>query len=166
MSAEEIRYEKTDARATPIVRYAIGLLVGTGITAGVCLGVLHAFREMDKKEDPAPPAMAIQDAARLPPQPRLQVHPTLDAAEMRRQADEDLKNYGWVDQSKGTVHIPIERAMELLVERGVPTRAQAAPAAAPAPAVSPSPDAAMVESQKPGYRPGEPSSPRPVEEHH
>ncbi|MCA1555006.1 MAG: hypothetical protein LC737_11585, partial [Chloroflexi bacterium] len=32
--------------------------------------------------------------------------------------------YGWVDQSAGITHIPIERAMELLLERGLPTRPQ------------------------------------------
>ena len=30
---------------------------------------------------------------------------------------ERLSTYGWVDQSKGTVHIPIDRAMEILVQK-------------------------------------------------
>jgi hypothetical protein len=30
---------------------------------------------------------------------------------------ERLSTYGWVDQSKGKVHIPIDRAMEILVQK-------------------------------------------------
>ena len=40
--------------------------------------------------------------------------------------DNELYSYGWVDEKAGTVHIPIDRAMELLVERGLPVRPQPA----------------------------------------
>lgn len=36
---------------------------------------------------------------------------------------ERLNSYGWVDREHGVVHIPLARAMQLLVERGLPTRA-------------------------------------------
>lgn len=40
-----------------------------------------------------------------------------------REAELDvLTTYGWVDRDEGVVRIPIDRAMELLVERGVPAR--------------------------------------------
>ncbi|MEZ4616096.1 MAG: hypothetical protein R2867_11425 [Caldilineaceae bacterium] len=42
-------------------------------------------------------------------------------AEMR------LHSYGWIDQEAGTVHIPIERAMELVVSEGLPARATDVP---------------------------------------
>jgi hypothetical protein len=45
----------------------------------------------------------------LPPQPRI-------GAEL-------LEGYHWVDQPGGSVQIPIERAMDLLMERGLPVRA-------------------------------------------
>ena len=31
-----------------------------------------------------------------------------------------LDHYSWIDRSKGTVRIPIERAMELIAQRGLP----------------------------------------------
>jgi hypothetical protein len=41
-----------------------------------------------------------------------------------------LKSYGWIDRDKGVVHIPIDRAIEILAERGLPVRAaKSAPAA-------------------------------------
>ena len=33
-----------------------------------------------------------------------------------------LNSYGWVDQQAGVAHIPIERAMDLIVARGLPVR--------------------------------------------
>ena len=52
-----------------------------------------------------------------PPEPLLQVSPSGDWTEMLKREREILNSYRWVDRSKGIVHIPIERAMELMVER-------------------------------------------------
>ena len=41
------------------------------------------------------------------------------------QEEQTLHSYGWVDQQAGVVRIPIDRAMELLAQRGLPTRPQA-----------------------------------------
>ena len=49
-----------------------------------------------------------------------------------------LNSYGWVDEKAGVAHIPIERAMELMVQRGLPVCAQGC-ADATATAVSKSP---------------------------
>ncbi|PYX92592.1 MAG: hypothetical protein DMG71_17645, partial [Acidobacteria bacterium] len=40
------------------------------------------------------------------------------------QQEEQLNSYGWVDEKSGFVHIPIERAMQLIAQRGLPTRSQ------------------------------------------
>ena len=40
--------------------------------------------------------------------------------------DKTLYSYGWVDEKAGTVRIPIERAMDLLAQRGLPVRPQGA----------------------------------------
>ena len=41
------------------------------------------------------------------------------------QEEQTLNSYGWVDQQAGVVRIPIDRAMDLLAQRGLPTRPQA-----------------------------------------
>ena len=67
------------------------------------------------------------------PTPRLQDDDVRDMSEMHAAEDKYLKGYAWTDQANGRVRIPIDRAMELLVERGLPTRkAGAQPASAPA----------------------------------
>ena len=57
-----------------------------------------------------------------PPEPRLEV--VLDQVLQEVRADESafLHSYGWVDRQAGVVRIPIDRALTLLLERGLPAR--------------------------------------------
>ena len=64
------------------------------------------------------------------PSPHLQINPPADMAAFRRQEEQALTSYGWIDRSNGIVRIPVARAMELLLERGLPVRASNAPARA------------------------------------
>jgi hypothetical protein len=59
------------------------------------------------------------------PQPRLESNERLEINDFRAQEEKTLNSYGWVDQQTGVVRIPIDRAMQLLVQRGLPTRPQA-----------------------------------------
>ena len=54
------------------------------------------------------------------PRPRLEVKPGARLTELRAAEDVDLNSYGWIDRNAGTVRIPIKRAMQLLLERGLP----------------------------------------------
>ena len=64
------------------------------------------------------------------PQPRLLVNEPANLAELREHEHAMLTTYGWVDQSAGVVRMPIDRAKELVLERGLPVRgAEPAPAA-------------------------------------
>jgi hypothetical protein len=62
------------------------------------------------------------------PQPHLQLSPPADMSAFRAREEEALTNYAWIDRTNGIVRIPIERAMDLLLERGLPVRASNAPA--------------------------------------
>lgn len=61
--------------------------------------------------------------------PNLQISPHDDLMTLRAREDTELDTYGWVDRSHGVVRIPIARAMDLIVARGLPTRSANAPAA-------------------------------------
>lgn len=54
------------------------------------------------------------------PDPRLQTDPALDLAKMRAHDDRELNTYGWIDRKSGIARIPIERAMQIIAERGLP----------------------------------------------
>jgi hypothetical protein len=60
------------------------------------------------------------------PNPILQDNITakLDTVELRKAEEKQLKSAGWVDKSKGVVHIPVEMAMDHIAERGVGTGKQ------------------------------------------
>jgi hypothetical protein len=56
-----------------------------------------------------------------PPGPRLQASPTRDMQDMLQAENARLHSYGWVDQSAGIVRMPIDRAMEFVVQQGLPS---------------------------------------------
>lgn len=56
------------------------------------------------------------------PRPLLEDDERNELTNLRTQEDDQLDSYGWIDQKAGTAHIPIERAMQLTVQRGLPVR--------------------------------------------
>jgi len=48
------------------------------------------------------------------PMPRLQPNPQADLNKFRLREEEQLNSYGWVDQKAGKIHIPIERAIDVM----------------------------------------------------
>ena len=92
----------------------------------------------------SPPANPLVQAAgrQLPPEPRLQVNPDRDIAEMRKREREILDSYAWVDKPQGLVRLPIERAIDLLAARGSAAPLMDAPAPTAAPGAPASPGAA------------------------
>lgn len=59
------------------------------------------------------------------PQPQLELDERTELNKVRLREENTLSTYGWVDQKTGVVRIPIDRAMDLLVQRGLPVRSQA-----------------------------------------
>jgi hypothetical protein len=110
-------YERTDATFAPIAKFAgalLALVVVVGFAMKFLFGVLDPTDNDARK---APHPLAAQSA---PPAPNLQAEPPADlAAYEARQAD-ILSTYGWVDPAAHVVRIPIERAMDLVAERGLP----------------------------------------------
>jgi hypothetical protein len=78
-----------------------------------------------------PPAVVTPPAA---PGPGVRAAPPIDLEQLRSQEMQRLTTYGWVDEEAGTVRIPIDQAMQMLVEQGRPARDREPPAAPLAPA--------------------------------
>jgi hypothetical protein len=55
------------------------------------------------------------------PQPRLETNERIELNGFRLAEEQKLHSYGWVDKDAGVVHIPIETAMQMLVQHGLPT---------------------------------------------
>jgi hypothetical protein len=88
------------------------------------IGLLYSFLNASQVAGSAPPPPLLEEAQGLPPGRLLQRDPKQDRQEMSTEQDAILNNYGWVDKEAGVVRIPIERAIELTLERGLPTREQ------------------------------------------
>jgi hypothetical protein len=111
-------HEKRDVDVLNLLFIAALLLLVIGICLLVCWGILHLLnRERAAQEGPR--IQVAQTAARFPPL-QLLSQPGRELARVRRDAQTRLSTYGWVDHKTGIAHIPIDRAMELLVKRGLP----------------------------------------------
>jgi hypothetical protein len=117
----DVSYEKRDVNARAILWVGVAIIISAVVIHFAVWGVFDFFsaREAHKGK---PPATLVNTKRQQPPQrPRLQTDAPADLQELRARETAALESYGWVDRQKGIVHIPVERAMELLVERGLPT---------------------------------------------
>ena len=99
----------------------IGGLVGA---SAVVLAVVWAlsihFKEALVQSDPAPSPLPEAHVRSLPPEPRLEEAPRKNLAELRGREDAVLKGWRWVDKERGVAGIPIERAIDIVAEKGLP----------------------------------------------
>lgn len=120
--AQGERYERRDANVPALLKIALTMLV---VIVGVMIsmdGMFHYFAKSQLLGPPASPFEA-EDVRVLPPQPRLQVQPKVDLKTYCESQSKDLNSYGWVDEHNGVVRIPVDRAMDLILSRGLPARA-------------------------------------------
>jgi len=109
-----------DIRA--IFTFGAGLLVSAIVIQALIWLLFRAFDGREATRNlPSYPLAAGQDS-RLPPEPRLQTDPRGDLGELRAHENTVLSTYGWVDKAAGVVRIPIDEAMKITVQRGLPAR--------------------------------------------
>ncbi len=120
LKRDTVRYEHTDINAKGVVW--TGVAIGAFLCAAglVLLLMFHRFARERAIAVRGPYAMTAPYGRQLPPEPRLQSDPPHDLAEMRAAEDHALHTYSWADRTKGTVNIPIDRAIELTAQRGIP----------------------------------------------
>jgi hypothetical protein len=120
--AEMVGHEQSDAELGPLLRFAIFLAAITFFIAVLVVGLYKYLdaREIAEKAGRYPLAEGVTRP--LPPRPRLQTYPFDDIKALRKQENAVLDHYAWVDQNAGVVRIPIERAIDVLAEKGLPYR--------------------------------------------
>ena len=126
-------YEKSDVTIRGIVWFTVILTLATVGVMALMVWTLAGLEGRSARADAAStPTTRLQEARpEHPPGPVLQGapgsnfelrDPLVEMEEWDRQMNEQLATSGWVDRNEGIVHIPIERAKELLLERGLPVR--------------------------------------------
>ena len=112
-------HEETEIPFRPIFGFVIGLIVMGVVVWVVLAGFMRMFVSESKRSQALKPPLFADNRGQFPP-PKNQVAPRTELAEHRRREREQLEAYGWVDRKKGIARIPIERALDILAERGLP----------------------------------------------
>jgi hypothetical protein len=142
-------YERRDIGIGGVLYFMVGLAVTAIVIHFVVAGL---YRYLENRSEAAQKAISplvtnpVRDTRTLPPQfktdsegtdyekyleknfptPQLEVDERTQLNKVRLYEENTLSTYDYVDKDAGTVRIPIDRAMDLLVQRGLPTRAQSA----------------------------------------
>jgi hypothetical protein len=124
-----VHHEVTDIPLGGVTRAAGITIVFVGFVMLLMWGAWGFFLRQAQATDPGKPAMAAEDfGSRLPGTPRLQSVPVSDLRAYRAAQAAKLGDLAWVDQSAGTVRLPIGMAMALVVTRADAYADQQAPA--------------------------------------
>jgi hypothetical protein len=83
-------------------------------------GVFAGFADRAERRDRPHPPLRMDRV--VPPEPRLQENPGGDLEKLRRAEDRRLESYGWIDRERKILRIPIDRAMDQMIRKGVPSR--------------------------------------------
>ncbi|HKP86501.1 MAG TPA: hypothetical protein VJZ26_10415 [Blastocatellia bacterium] len=160
----DVGHEVSDVRIKPIASFMFWLLVGMGIIAVLMWLLFNWFEKREEKAEARPSPFA-SERNEIPPPPLLQLapkdseqlklnkppdlmndSPLEEMKRLREEEDRKLKNYGWVDQQKGVVSIPIEDAKRLALQKGM---LQSAPQGSQAGAAGEATKPAAAEKSRP-----------------
>jgi|ERR1700678_3091406 len=128
-------YEREDLSASTVLYFLLGLAVFVLLCFA---GMRGLFVVLDRRERALQPPLnplvtnVPADTRHIAPgypqsafpDPKLEEDERGQLDGIRLQEERTLYSYGWSDEKAGTVHIPIEHAMELIVQRGLPVRPQ------------------------------------------
>ena len=141
-------YERRDITVAGVIYFLIGLGVAIVFVYFVANGIFaYLNQRFEAEQQPVSPLVtnAPKDTRHIPPQyktdsegadyekylkagfpaPQLEVNERTELNGERLREEDTLSTYGWVDQNAGKVRIPIDRAMDLLAQRGLPVRSGA-----------------------------------------
>jgi hypothetical protein len=126
---DTVAFETRDVKARTIYVYLLVLAVAVILSYLVCVFILRATTRMAAESDTPPPPVR-QELGKayltMPPEPRLQgvpghdTDPQYDLREKLREDTEANEKAGWIDQNSGIAQIPVEDAMKIIAEKGLP----------------------------------------------
>jgi hypothetical protein len=136
VSNTDVAHEVSDVSVKGVSWFGLALFLLIALVCALMWWMFGRFERREKAAEPPPASRVAETEPRLAPEPRLQgvrgFHETLpqvDMKNLRESQDAVLASYGWVDQQAGVARIPIDRAKELLLQKGLPSRQESQPAA-------------------------------------
>jgi FtsZ-interacting cell division protein ZipA len=124
-------YEREDMTPGTIFAFLVGLAIACALVYFIIIGMYKVLDSYARSHQPAENPLVVPtspdsrditlaDVNKFP-QPRLETNERIELNGFRLAEEQELHSYGWVDKDAGTVHIPIEQAMQILAQRGLPT---------------------------------------------
>jgi hypothetical protein len=118
-----VSHERRDVNVFQISAFGIGLLLS-------CIVVVFAmwalfdflFSREDAKNSSNPAALMMKQENTVPPEPRLQAEPKVELKDLRADENAILDSYGWINPDKGIVRIPIDEAINIMAQKGLPSK--------------------------------------------
>ncbi len=120
-------YEKRDANIPDLLKFGFWMAVVIAVTM---VSMKFTFGYLDRTQTVQAPATTFTTQRELPPSPRLQVAARQELKDYCADQEKELNTYGWVDQRLKVVHIPVDKAMDMVLKNGLPVRANAPTGAA------------------------------------
>lgn len=129
-------FERRDIGVGGVLYFLAGLVVA-GLLVHFVVHGLYSYLDKQSEAQQAPVNPLVNnpptDTRRIPrdypqgafPNPKLEEDERGQLNGIRLKEEQTLSTYDWVDEKAGTVRIPIDRAMNLVAQRGLPVRAQA-----------------------------------------
>jgi len=156
-----LNHETTDISLEGVGKLTIGFVLILSVISGV---MFFTYRMLDRRAVAADTSMsqinadrgvvdnasrplmdqpnALEGRGRQPAGPKLLTNEPMWLRQYRARQQAAATTYAWVDKEAGVVRLPVERAKQLLLERGLPVTAAPAEAASPADGTAPVADGA------------------------
>jgi hypothetical protein len=112
-------HETTDINVWAVGKFAIGLVIVCVVSLLLLFGLLKFFQSREETS-----VANTVEPVKLFPEPQLQKTEILDLKALHAEEDKLLNGYAWVDPKQGIVRIPVDRAIEVLAKRGLPSRSE------------------------------------------
>jgi hypothetical protein len=109
-------HEESEVSVRLIVVSLAFLAVFTFIICVMVVGIFRYFHASYGTDE----AVRLSQPV-IPPEPRIEVAPYEELQQLRIKEDHILNTYAWVDKNAGTVRVPIDRAIDLLAAKGLPS---------------------------------------------
>ena len=142
-------YERRDITVGGVVYFMVGLAVAAMLIHFIVAGMYKYLENRSEAQQRSVSPLVtnpVRDTRTLPPEfktdsegtdyqkyleksfpaPQLEIDERTELNKVRLSEENTLSTYDYIDKDAGTVRIPIDRAMDLLVQRGLPVRTQPA----------------------------------------
>ena len=104
------------------VFWFVVVLTVTTVACQLLVVGLFAYLDYRSPANASPRSPLASPAGQAPPAPTLLRDEPANLKTFKDTEHSALTSYGWVDQAAGTVRLPIDRAKDLIIERGLPVR--------------------------------------------